>query len=337
MGRPAPVGRRAPADRRGRAGRRARRDDGHGRNTGTGGDRHGWRRHGGTGRLATGSGGSATGGSTGHRRRRHDRGCVRIGRDQSCSRTASSTPARPAGRRASGRRRARSPSDAAGEPAVGLARSGPWRPAIRRSPSRWRPRSASRRSAARSYGLAVEVMIPSTTTSAGALGLWFFASDDCSGAIAGASMTPSSATNGWQMVTSSAQAPAGAHSMAVRLELFKPIGQSAAEALFDAVSGDAAMSRRADRSDRQSVASPGSAAAFVALALAGAADARVRADRSRSRRASFPSPTRGCTTITSSRRRRRPAPRRSRRRRSRPAPRSSPRRAATLALRRTSS
>ncbi len=85
------------------------------------------------------------------------------------------------------------------------------------------------------YVLSVEVMVPSIATDAGALGLWFFASSDCSGSLAGSSMTPSSTTNGWQLVTSSALAPAGVHSMAVRLELFKPIGQSAGEALFDGV------------------------------------------------------------------------------------------------------
>jgi hypothetical protein len=86
------------------------------------------------------------------------------------------------------------------------------------------------------YSLAVSILVPAGSSSAGALGLWFYASNDCSGPIAGSATTPSSATNAWQKVTGSAQAPAGAHSMAVRLEVVKPLGQTTAEALFDAVS-----------------------------------------------------------------------------------------------------
>lgn len=86
------------------------------------------------------------------------------------------------------------------------------------------------------YSLSASILVPAGSSSAGALGLWFFASNDCSGPIAGSATTPSSATNAWQKVTSSAQAPSGAHSMAVRLEVIKPLGQTAAEALFDAVS-----------------------------------------------------------------------------------------------------
>ena len=85
------------------------------------------------------------------------------------------------------------------------------------------------------YGISAQILIPANSSSAGAIGFWFYTSSDCSGAIASAPMTPSSATNGWQMVKGSGQAPAGVHSMAVRLELFKPIGQTAAEALFDAI------------------------------------------------------------------------------------------------------
>jgi hypothetical protein len=86
-----------------------------------------------------------------------------------------------------------------------------------------------------SYGLSVEILIPTNGGSAGALELLFYASNDCSGAIAGSGATASSATNAWQKVTGSAQAPAAAHAMSVRLEVTKPYGLSAAEALFDAV------------------------------------------------------------------------------------------------------
>jgi hypothetical protein len=85
------------------------------------------------------------------------------------------------------------------------------------------------------YALSVSVLIPSSSPSAGALGVWFFNSTDCSGSIAGAASTPSSATNAWQKLTGSGQAPSGAQSMAVRLKVVKSIGQTAAEALFDAV------------------------------------------------------------------------------------------------------
>ena len=85
------------------------------------------------------------------------------------------------------------------------------------------------------YGVSGKILAPANSSSAGAIGFWFYTSSDCSGVIAASPMTPSSATTGWQTVSGSGQAPAGVHSMAVRLELFKPIGQTAAEALFDAI------------------------------------------------------------------------------------------------------
>jgi hypothetical protein len=89
--------------------------------------------------------------------------------------------------------------------------------------------------AAGSYQLGVKVFIPGQVGSQGGLGLWYYASNDCSGSIASVFASPSSTTNAWQSVTATAQVPAGTHSAAVRLVLLKPFGQQAAEALFDDV------------------------------------------------------------------------------------------------------
>jgi hypothetical protein len=86
-----------------------------------------------------------------------------------------------------------------------------------------------------SYSLGVKVLIPGQVASQGGLGLWYYTSSDCSGAIAGVFASPASATNAWQSVTATAQIPAGVHSAAVRLVLLKPFGQTSAEALFDDV------------------------------------------------------------------------------------------------------
>ncbi len=169
-----------------------------------------------------GTGGTATAGSTG------SGGTILLQNGQFDTSTAGWTPSY-------GATESHSPSDAAGNPQSGsldLILTGS-------DPTLSVEVAASQCISAvggASYGLSVEVMVPATATNVGALGLWFFTSGDCSGSLAGSSMTPSSTTNGWQKVTSSEQAPAGAHSMAVRLELFKPIGPSSAEALFDAVS-----------------------------------------------------------------------------------------------------
>jgi hypothetical protein len=90
-------------------------------------------------------------------------------------------------------------------------------------------------SAGATYHLSVEIFVPTGSSSSGALGLWFFNSTDCSGSIASSVSTPASATNAWQLVTGTAQAPSSARSASVRAEVIKPIGQTSGEALFDAV------------------------------------------------------------------------------------------------------
>jgi len=86
------------------------------------------------------------------------------------------------------------------------------------------------------YSMAAQAFVSLGSSSVGAVEVWFFASTDCSGALAGRSTMPTSATNGWQALKGTAQAPTGAHSASIRLELIKPIGPTAGEALFDAVS-----------------------------------------------------------------------------------------------------
>ena len=58
---------------------------------------------------------------------------------------------------------------------------------------------------------------------------------DCSAGVSGVFSSPLSASNSWQEITGTALVPAGVRSISVRLVLFKPYGQSAAEALFDDV------------------------------------------------------------------------------------------------------
>jgi hypothetical protein len=90
-------------------------------------------------------------------------------------------------------------------------------------------------SAGAAYAVAASVLVPGTTGSAGSVGLWFYTSPDCTGAQLTVTASSAAAANTWQRVTGSATAPAGAQSMAVRLLVLKPVGQQAAEALFDDV------------------------------------------------------------------------------------------------------
>jgi hypothetical protein len=85
------------------------------------------------------------------------------------------------------------------------------------------------------YNLGVTILIPGQTASQGGLGLWYYPSSDCSGAIAGVFSSPSSTTAAWQRVSATAQIPAGVQSAAVRVVVLKPYGQQTAEALFDDV------------------------------------------------------------------------------------------------------
>jgi hypothetical protein len=73
----------------------------------------------------------------------------------------------------------------------------------------------------------------------GSIGAWFYDSSDCTGA-ADAMPTTANRTaeqDSWQLVTltNAALAPSTARSMAVRLVLTKPLGQTAGEVLFDNV------------------------------------------------------------------------------------------------------
>ncbi|HVV50681.1 MAG TPA: hypothetical protein VHO06_13530, partial [Polyangia bacterium] len=86
-----------------------------------------------------------------------------------------------------------------------------------------------------SYTASAQIFIASGASTTGALGIWFYGSADCSGAIAGMIPAQFSTTGGWSAVRATGAAPADARSMSVRLEAIKPIGQTSAEALFDAV------------------------------------------------------------------------------------------------------
>lgn len=80
------------------------------------------------------------------------------------------------------------------------------------------------------------VLVPGQTATQASVNLWFYESADCSGSIAGVFSSVPSVSAIWQAVVASTQAPAGARSVLVRLAVLKPIGQTAAEALFDNVS-----------------------------------------------------------------------------------------------------
>ena len=86
-----------------------------------------------------------------------------------------------------------------------------------------------------SYNVAADILIP--TGSSSYASLWFYGSNDCSGAaLSVVASTPSFATaTAWQEVFASASAPSGAHSVAVHLQVQKSVGQSSGEALFDNV------------------------------------------------------------------------------------------------------
>ena len=86
-----------------------------------------------------------------------------------------------------------------------------------------------------SYSLAADILIP--TGSSSYASLWFYGSNDCSGAaLSVVASTPSFMTvTAWQEVFASASAPGVAHSVAVHLQVQKSVGQSSAEALFDNV------------------------------------------------------------------------------------------------------
>jgi len=85
------------------------------------------------------------------------------------------------------------------------------------------------------YNASADLLIP--TGSSSYASLWFYGSSDCSGsALSVAASTPSFATaTGWQEVFATASAPSGAHSIAVHLQVEKPVGQTSGEALFDNV------------------------------------------------------------------------------------------------------
>ena len=88
------------------------------------------------------------------------------------------------------------------------------------------------------YDLSAHIFIPQqmSGTLAG-LGLWFYASNDCSSAASTTFSSPQVAVVGsWQALSTSTAVPAGTQSLSVRLTATKPAGKTAAEALFDDVS-----------------------------------------------------------------------------------------------------
>jgi hypothetical protein len=85
------------------------------------------------------------------------------------------------------------------------------------------------------YMVGVQTLVPSGSAGEGAIGLWFYDSPDCTGAIAGVYASLPSATAAWQTVMGTTSVPAGAASATVRLALVKPLGSDSAEALFDNV------------------------------------------------------------------------------------------------------
>ncbi|MFL5306541.1 MAG: hypothetical protein ACJ8F1_15095 [Polyangia bacterium] len=87
------------------------------------------------------------------------------------------------------------------------------------------------------YDLSAQVFVPQQMSgSLAGLGLWSYASNDCSGAPSGTFASPQVAAVGvWQPVSGSPQLPAGTQSMSVRLTVTKPAGQTGGEARFDNV------------------------------------------------------------------------------------------------------
>jgi hypothetical protein len=88
-----------------------------------------------------------------------------------------------------------------------------------------------------SYSIWTQVQIVSTQTNVlGGVGVWYYTSSDCSGAIE--HVTPPqmiSMANSWQVVTSTDTAPADARSMRVRLVAQKPFQQQPLVVWFDNV------------------------------------------------------------------------------------------------------
>ncbi len=88
------------------------------------------------------------------------------------------------------------------------------------------------------YDLSAQIFLPQQMTGVFAgLGLWFYASNDCSSGLSTTYSSPQVAVVGsWTSLSTSSAVPAGTQSMSVRLTLTKPAGKTAAEALFDDVS-----------------------------------------------------------------------------------------------------
>jgi hypothetical protein len=84
------------------------------------------------------------------------------------------------------------------------------------------------------YDLGAKILVPAGQTGTKAsLGLWFFASGNCSGSPTNVFASPTTAASTWQAFTAQAQAPSGTMSVRFRLIANKPVGQTSAEALFD--------------------------------------------------------------------------------------------------------
>lgn len=90
-----------------------------------------------------------------------------------------------------------------------------------------------------SYGLYLQTFFPSGAIGSAFAGvaLRFFASEDCSGPLAGTFMPPLAAPDpsGWRVLQSTAQTPGGTRSMLLRLVILKPFDQPPLQALFDNV------------------------------------------------------------------------------------------------------
>ncbi|HVY39007.1 MAG TPA: hypothetical protein VHM31_13775 [Polyangia bacterium] len=88
------------------------------------------------------------------------------------------------------------------------------------------------------YDLSAQVFLPqSMSGSLAGMALWFFTSNDCTGA-AGSTFTSSQIATvaSWQSLTASSTVPAGTQSMSIRLTVTKPAGKTDVEARFDDVS-----------------------------------------------------------------------------------------------------
>jgi hypothetical protein len=81
----------------------------------------------------------------------------------------------------------------------------------------------------------VKARLAGSAAGQAALGLTYFASDDCSGSFAGTFSSQAASPTEWQTLVGVPQVPANVRSLLVRLVVLRPAGQSAAEALFDDV------------------------------------------------------------------------------------------------------